>query len=49
MLAIDLVLFGAIGLTIWAIQMIWIPLFAAGVINGGVGHYWGYPNLTARP
>ena len=41
MLAIDLVLFGAIGLTIWAIQMIWIPLFAAGVING-VGHYWGY-------
>ena len=41
MLVIDLVLFGAIGLTIWAIQMIWIPLFAAGVING-VGHYWGY-------
>ncbi len=41
MLAVDLVLFGAIGLTIWAVQMIWIPLFAAGVING-VGHYWGY-------
>jgi stearoyl-CoA desaturase (delta-9 desaturase) len=41
MLGIDLVLFGAIGLTMWAVQMIWIPLFAAGVING-VGHYWGY-------
>jgi len=41
MLTIDLVLFGAIGLTIWAVQMLWIPLFAAGVING-VGHYWGY-------
>jgi stearoyl-CoA desaturase (delta-9 desaturase) len=41
MLGIDLVLFGAIGLTMWAVQMIWIPLFAAGVING-VGHSWGY-------
>ena len=43
MLVIDLVLFGAAGLTIWAIQMIWIPLTAAGVING-VGHWWGYRN-----
>jgi stearoyl-CoA desaturase (Delta-9 desaturase) len=43
MLAIDLVLFGAIGLTIWAVQMMWIPVFAAGVING-IGHYWGYRN-----
>jgi stearoyl-CoA desaturase (delta-9 desaturase) len=43
MLLIDLVLFGPIGLTIWAVQMIWIPLFAAGVING-IGHYWGYRN-----
>jgi stearoyl-CoA desaturase (delta-9 desaturase) len=41
MLLIDLLLFGAWGLTIWAIQMIWIPFWAAGVING-VGHYWGY-------
>jgi stearoyl-CoA desaturase (delta-9 desaturase) len=40
MLVIDVVLFGPIGLTIWAVQMVWIPLFAAGVING-VGHYWG--------
>ncbi|MFV0662233.1 acyl-CoA desaturase [Denitromonas sp.] len=44
MLVIDLVLFGAIGLTIWAVQMIWIPFFAAGVING-VGHFWGYRNF----
>ncbi|KTD52693.1 DesA family fatty acid desaturase [Legionella quateirensis] len=44
MLFIDLFLFGAPGLTIWAIQMIWIPLFAAGVING-IGHHWGYRNF----
>ncbi len=43
MLAVDLLLFGPLGLTIWAVQMIWIPLFAAGVING-VGHWWGYRN-----
>jgi len=42
-LAIDLILFGPIGITVWAIQMAWIPLFAAGVING-IGHYWGYRN-----
>lgn len=44
MLGIDLLLFGVPGLTIWAIQMMWIPLFAAGVING-IGHYWGYRNF----
>ncbi|MEX2524300.1 MAG: fatty acid desaturase [Gammaproteobacteria bacterium] len=44
MLAVDLALFGAIGLTIWAVQMIWIPFFAAGVING-LGHWWGYRNF----
>ncbi|WP_372522996.1 fatty acid desaturase [Sulfuricaulis sp.] len=43
MFVIDVVLFGPIGITIWAIQMIWIPIFAAGIING-VGHYWGYRN-----
>ena len=32
------------GLTIWALQMIWIPFFAAGVVNG-IGHYWGYRNF----
>ncbi len=43
MLGINLLLFGLPGITIWAIQMLWIPLFAAGVING-LGHYWGYRN-----
>ena len=43
MLVIDLVAFGALGLTIWAVQMAWIPLWAAGVVNG-IGHYWGYRN-----
>ena len=43
MLIINVVLFGAIGLTIWAVQMAWIPIWAAGVING-LGHFWGYRN-----
>lgn len=43
MLVIDLLLFGPIGLTIWAVQMAWIPITAAGIINGA-GHYWGYRN-----
>jgi stearoyl-CoA desaturase (delta-9 desaturase) len=43
MLAIDLLLFGPWGLLIWAIQMIWIPFWAAGVING-VAHWIGYRN-----
>lgn len=43
MLIINLMLFGVIGVTIWAIQMLWIPIFAAGVING-LGHFWGYRN-----
>ena len=46
MLGADLILFGAAGLTIWAIQMIWIPFHAAGVING-IGHFWGYRNYDA--
>jgi stearoyl-CoA desaturase (delta-9 desaturase) len=41
MLLVNVVLFGPIGITIWAVQMIWIPVMAAGIING-VGHYWGY-------
>ena len=41
MLLIDVTLFGVIGITIWAVQMMWIPIWAAGVING-IGHYWGY-------
>ena len=47
MLLIDFVLFGFIGITIWAIQMMWIPIFAAGIING-VGHFWGYRNFQAE-
>lgn len=47
MLAADLLLFGTIGITIWALQMMWIPLFAAGVING-IGHYWGYRNYECK-
>ncbi len=47
MLIIDLVLFGTMGLTVWAIQMMWIPLIAAGVING-IGHYWGYRNYECK-
>jgi stearoyl-CoA desaturase (delta-9 desaturase) len=45
MLVINLSLFGALGLTIWAVQMAWIPFWAAGVVNG-VGHYWGYRNFA---
>jgi stearoyl-CoA desaturase (delta-9 desaturase) len=44
MLVINLVLFGSLGLTIWAVQMMWIPVCAAGVING-IGHYFGYRNF----
>lgn len=44
MLLIELLLFGPAGLVIWAVQMIWIPFWAAGVING-IGHYWGYRNF----
>ena len=40
---INFALFGVIGITIWAIQMAWIPITAAGIING-IGHYWGYRN-----
>ncbi|MDI9819711.1 MULTISPECIES: fatty acid desaturase [unclassified Legionella] len=45
MFLINLLLFGFPGITIWAIQMIWIPL-SAGVVNG-VGHYWGYRNFES--
>lgn len=46
MFLIDLGLFGPIGITVWAVQMIWVPFFAAGVING-IGHYWGYRNFDS--
>ena len=47
LLALQVLLFGPIGLTIWAVQMLWIPFFAAGVING-IGHYWGYRNFACE-
>ena len=46
LLIADLMLFGAIGLTVWAVQMLWIPITAAGIING-LGHWWGYRNFEA--
>ena len=46
MLLINLLLFGAIGATVWAIQMAWIPVMATGVING-IGHFWGYRNFES--
>jgi stearoyl-CoA desaturase (Delta-9 desaturase) len=46
MLIIDLFLFGAIGATVWAVQMLWIPITAAGIVNG-IGHWWGYRNFEA--
>ncbi|MFT0865397.1 delta-9 fatty acid desaturase DesA [Pseudomonas sp. CAM1A] len=47
MAVIDLLLFGTIGITIWAIQMMWIPFWAAGVVNG-LGHAVGYRNFECR-
>jgi stearoyl-CoA desaturase (delta-9 desaturase) len=46
MALIDIALFGAAGITVWAVQMAWTPVMAAGIING-VGHYWGYRNFEA--
>ena len=40
---LNIILFGVVGIIIWAIQMAWTPIFAAGGINGA-GHYWGYRN-----
>ena len=47
MLVIDVLLFGVIGVTVWAVQMLWIPITAAGIING-IGHYWGYRNYDCK-
>jgi stearoyl-CoA desaturase (delta-9 desaturase) len=46
LLPINIALFGVIGITIFAIQMLWIPFWAAGVING-IGHFWGYRNFES--
>jgi len=46
MLILNVALFGAIGLAVWAVQMAWIPVMATGVING-IGHFWGYRNFES--
>ncbi|MBI5720568.1 MAG: fatty acid desaturase [Burkholderiales bacterium] len=45
-LIVEVLLFGAVGATVWAVQMAWIPITAAGIING-LGHWWGYRNFEA--
>jgi stearoyl-CoA desaturase (Delta-9 desaturase) len=44
LLFIEIALFGVIGLTVWALQMLVIPVLAAGIVNG-LGHWWGYRNF----
>ena len=46
LLAINSLLFGLPGVALWAIQMAWIPFWAAGVVNG-LGHWWGYRNFES--
>ncbi len=47
MLVIDVLLFGWWGFLVWGVQMLWIPFFAAGVING-LAHWWGYRNTDTK-
>ena len=47
MLVIDLLLFGPWGFVVWGVQMLWIPFWAAGVVNG-IGHWWGYINGSTK-
>lgn len=47
MLIINLVLFGPWGLLVWGVQMLWIPFWAAGVVNG-LGHWFGYRNTDTK-
>jgi stearoyl-CoA desaturase (delta-9 desaturase) len=46
MLVLNVAMFGMAGLAVWAVQMAWIPITAAGIING-IGHYWGYRNFES--
>jgi len=47
MLIIDLLFFGPWGFLVWGVQMLWIPFWAAGFING-IGHWWGYRNTDTN-
>ena len=44
LMVVNFLLFGVVGIAIWAVQMMWIPFWAAGVVNG-LGHWWGYRNF----
>ena len=44
LMVIDVALFGVVGVSVWAVQMIWIPFWAGGVVNG-LGHFMGYRNF----
>ena len=46
-LVLNVIVFGGVGAIIWAVQMLWIPFWAAGVING-IGHWWGYRNGSTQ-
>lgn len=44
---IYVVLFGVPGIAVWAFQMMWSPMAAAGIVNG-LGHFWGYRNFECK-
>jgi stearoyl-CoA desaturase (delta-9 desaturase) len=46
MMVIDVALFGVVGVSVWAVQMVWIPFWAAGVVNG-LAHWAGYRNFDS--
>ena len=46
-LVLNVIVLGGIGAIVWLVQMLWIPIWAAGVING-IGHWWGYRNGDTR-
>ncbi len=45
LLVINVLMFGPLGASLWAVQIAWIPFHAAGIING-IGHFWGYRHYT---
>jgi stearoyl-CoA desaturase (delta-9 desaturase) len=47
LLVLNLIMFDVNGLIIWLVQMIWIPFWAAGIVNG-IGHWWGYRNWNTK-
>jgi stearoyl-CoA desaturase (delta-9 desaturase) len=47
LMVLNVAMFGLVGLSVWAIQMVWIPFWAAGVVNG-VGHFFGYRNFNCE-